>query len=105
MSLVFMSLAQASAALTRREISSVELVDEMLLRVEGINPQLNAFLRVDSDLVRAQARVADLEQSRGQVRSPLHGIPLAHKDMFYREKRVVTCGSRFQHGRPTCSRG
>jgi aspartyl-tRNA(Asn)/glutamyl-tRNA(Gln) amidotransferase subunit A len=93
MSLVFMSLAQASAALRRREISSVELVDEMLLHVEGINPQLNAFLRVDSDLVRAQARAADLEQFRGQVRSPLHGIPLAHKDMFYRAGVPSSCGS------------
>jgi aspartyl-tRNA(Asn)/glutamyl-tRNA(Gln) amidotransferase subunit A len=93
MSLAFMSLAQVSEALTRGEISSVELVDEMLARIDGINPRLNAFLRIDTDLVRAQARAADLERSRGQVRSPLHGIPLAHKDMFYRAGVPSSCGS------------
>jgi aspartyl-tRNA(Asn)/glutamyl-tRNA(Gln) amidotransferase subunit A len=94
MSLIKMSLAEASAALASRKVSAVELLDATLARAEQVNPNLNAFLRIDAASARAQAQWLDAERARGHVRGSLHGVPMAHKDMFYRAGVASSCGSR-----------
>jgi aspartyl-tRNA(Asn)/glutamyl-tRNA(Gln) amidotransferase subunit A len=101
MSWIQMTLSDASAALAKKEVSSLELLDLTLTRVDQVNPRLNAFLRTDGDAARAQARALDAERSRGKVRSPLHGIPMAHKDMFYRAGVASSCGARVTTPVPT----
>ena len=88
-----MTLAEASEAVRTRAVSSVELVDACLARIERVQPTLNCFISVEAEEALAAAERADIEIARGEWRSPLHGVPLAHKDMFYRAGRVSTFGS------------
>lgn len=84
-----LSLAEAAAAIRRRELSSLELVDACLARIECWQPLLNCFVVVEAEEVRRAARAADTAWPHGA----LHGVPLAHKDMYYRKGKVSTCGS------------
>jgi len=79
------SLGQARAALERREVSAAELLGSCRARIERWQPRLNAFVSTE---LRFQ----------GAERGPLAGIPLAHKDMFYRAGRVSNCGSKIRRG-------
>ena len=65
-------------------------------RAERLQVRLNAFISLDADRALAAADGADASLARGEIIGPLHGVPLAHKDMFYREGRIVTCGSRLR---------
>ncbi|MEJ5368187.1 MAG: amidase [Bryobacteraceae bacterium] len=89
-----MTLIEAAAALRRREVSSVELTLDCLARIEKWNPELNAFITVTSDLALKQARKADAELAGGMDRGPLHGIPIAHKDLFCTQGTRTTGGSK-----------
>jgi aspartyl-tRNA(Asn)/glutamyl-tRNA(Gln) amidotransferase subunit A len=95
-----LSLSEAHEALSRRQLSSLELAEAMLDRAGRVNPALNAFLRLDGEMVRAQAKTADLEMARGARKGPLHGIPLAHKDMFHRAGVASSYGTRTQMPKP-----
>jgi aspartyl-tRNA(Asn)/glutamyl-tRNA(Gln) amidotransferase subunit A len=77
-----LSLAQAAALIRERKLSSVELTRTCLDRIEKINPALNAFITVTADLALEQARQADGETAAGKWRGPLHGIPIALKDLI-----------------------
>ena len=101
MSPIQMTLSEASAALAKKEVSSLELLDLTLQRVDEVNPRLNAFLRTDPEAARARARSLDAERARGEARSPLHGVPMAHKDMFYRAGVASSCGARVVTPVPT----
>lgn len=83
------TLAEAAAAIAARQISSRELLDASLARIALWQVETNAFI----DLREAAARAAALAADSGSPAGPLHGIPLAHKDMFYRPGQVSTCGS------------
>ena len=88
-----MSLTEVSVALRSQQVSSVELTRACLERAAAINPVLNCFLSIQADAALAAAQIADTQISRGEWRGPLHGVPLAHKDMFYRAGQVCTGGS------------
>jgi aspartyl-tRNA(Asn)/glutamyl-tRNA(Gln) amidotransferase subunit A len=87
------SLADLSAALARREISSVELTRLFLDRIGRLNGRLNAFITVAPEKSLAQAAEADARIARGEA-GPLTGIPIAYKDIFCTEGWPTTCGSR-----------
>jgi aspartyl-tRNA(Asn)/glutamyl-tRNA(Gln) amidotransferase subunit A len=72
----------------------LELTRIALDRLERIGPALNAVAGLDRDGALAVAAAADADLAKGRVRGPLHGVPLAHKDMYYRKGRVTACGSR-----------
>jgi aspartyl-tRNA(Asn)/glutamyl-tRNA(Gln) amidotransferase subunit A len=101
--LPLLSLAEASRALDRGEVSALELLDAVIERAERLNPRINAFLRIDADGARAAARRADAERASGQRRGPLHGIPMAHKDMFYRSGVASSCGANVKLPAATAS--
>ena len=88
-----LTIAQLSAALRRREFSSVELTRALLARIARLNGPLNAFLTITEETALAAARRADeaLQSGRG---GPLTGIPIAHKDIFCTDGIRTTCGSR-----------
>ena len=89
-----MTLAEASVALGRKEVSSVDLVRACLSRVEQVQPRINCFISVEAEEALKAAEYADAELARGERRGALHGIPLTHKDMFYRAGKVSTFGSK-----------
>ena len=77
-----LSLVEAMALLRRKAVSPVELAQACIARIERLNPALNAFITVTADQALQQAREAEAEIQRGQWRGPLHGMPLALKDLI-----------------------
>src|SRR5437899_375493 len=78
--LAALSLAEAAARIQAGGVTSVELVNACLARVDIYNPKINAFITVTREAALAQARALDAEQRAGRIRGPLHGIPIALKD-------------------------
>jgi len=76
------SIVETSELLRKRELSPVELTKQCLERIEKLNPTLNAFITVTSQSALEQARTAEKEMLQGHWRGPLHGIPLALKDLI-----------------------
>lgn len=77
-----MSILEISDQLRRGERSPVELTRECLQRIEDLNPILNAFISVTADSALAEAHRAEQEIQSGNYRGPLHGIPVAVKDLI-----------------------
>jgi aspartyl-tRNA(Asn)/glutamyl-tRNA(Gln) amidotransferase subunit A len=93
MSLHHLTLAQQAALLVEKKISSVELTQHYLKRIEKHNPALNAFITVDAPKTLAAAKAADAARAQGNA-AKLLGIPAAQKDIFLVESWRTTCGSR-----------
>src|ERR671927_95914 len=84
-----------------REVSPVEIVQEVHRRLDATEPLLNAFvLRLDESAL-AEARAAEQEIGAGRYRGPLHGIPLAVKDNIAVAGTVTAAGTRFLAGHLT----
>jgi aspartyl-tRNA(Asn)/glutamyl-tRNA(Gln) amidotransferase subunit A len=89
-------LREAAAAIAQGKLSAEALVEACLDRVERLQAMLNCFIRVTPERARQHAREADAAVKAGRTLGPLHGVPLAHKDMFYRADEVCTCGSKIR---------
>jgi aspartyl-tRNA(Asn)/glutamyl-tRNA(Gln) amidotransferase subunit A len=89
----FTAVALAEAVRTKR-VSPVELVRECLARIERRNPVLRAFIAVDADGALATARALEADAAAGRIRGPLHGVPLAHKDLCVVPGLPTSCGTR-----------
>src|SRR6202790_2921053 len=76
------TISELGRRLRRREVSAVEITQERLERIERLNPALNAFITVMADSALAEARAAEAEILRGEWRGPLHGVPVALKDLI-----------------------
>jgi len=90
-----LSLTEAADAIRRGKVSSVELTQAAIERARKLGSELNCFALLDADEALSAARKADRSR-KGKARGPLHGVPLAHKDLFYRKGKVVACGSRIR---------
>jgi aspartyl-tRNA(Asn)/glutamyl-tRNA(Gln) amidotransferase subunit A len=88
-----MSLVAVAKAIATREVSSREVTRACLHRIAEWQPRLNAFMAIEAEAALAAADAADAALAGGNSRGPLHGVPLAHKDMYYDAGHVVTCGS------------
>ncbi|HCI88605.1 MAG TPA: Asp-tRNA(Asn)/Glu-tRNA(Gln) amidotransferase GatCAB subunit A, partial [Gammaproteobacteria bacterium] len=77
-------------------MSSVELTQAYLDRINRYNETLNAFITVSDESALSKAKQADALRAKGDS-SPLLGIPLAHKDIFCTEGVKTTCGSKILH--------
>jgi aspartyl-tRNA(Asn)/glutamyl-tRNA(Gln) amidotransferase subunit A len=82
------TILELAPRLRRKEVSPVEVTRACLDRIEQVNSTLNAFITVTAESALAEARAAEMEISRGEWRGPLHGIPIALKDL------VDTAGTR-----------
>lgn len=97
--LAFASIEQIGKLFRKRKLSPVELTKLMLARIEGLNPQLNAYLTVTAELALTQAKKAEAElfAPRGRKRrdrGALHGIPISLKDNIYTKDVRTTAGSK-----------
>ena len=87
------TLAALAARIRAREISPVEATEACLARIEALGPRLRAFIHVDTEGALRTARIREAEAKAGRVRGPLHGVPLAHKDLFVWGGRPASCGT------------
>jgi aspartyl-tRNA(Asn)/glutamyl-tRNA(Gln) amidotransferase subunit A len=83
---------EAAALIRRRKVSSLELVEALLARIERIEPTLRSFVTVDADGARAAAKATDAALQAGQKLSVLHGVPFAAKDIYDAEGLPTTAG-------------
>jgi len=90
----FATVAELSAAFTRRTLSPVEVVDALVARIDKLNPRLHAFIDVYAADARLAAEAADKAIRAGHAVGPLHGVPVALKDLVDLEGRVTTGGSK-----------
>jgi aspartyl-tRNA(Asn)/glutamyl-tRNA(Gln) amidotransferase subunit A len=91
-----MSLTSIAKAIAEKQFSSREVTQSCLDRIEQWQPRLNAFIAIEAEAALAAADAADAALAKGNRRGVLHGVPLAHKDMYYDAGKVVTCGSKIR---------
>jgi aspartyl-tRNA(Asn)/glutamyl-tRNA(Gln) amidotransferase subunit A len=89
-------LTAIADAIAEGRTTSVAATEACLARIEAWQPRVNAFLRVYKEKALEQARAMDAELAAGKRRGPLHGVPMAHKDMYYRKGELSTGGSRIR---------
>ncbi len=88
--LPYLTIAEAAALIKSKKLSPVELTEALLSRVDRLNPVLNAYITITADFAIAQAREAEAEIQKGDYKGPLHGIPLALKDLLCTEGILTT---------------
>jgi aspartyl-tRNA(Asn)/glutamyl-tRNA(Gln) amidotransferase subunit A len=91
-----MSLTAVAEAIADKRVSSREVTQSCLDRIAKWNPKLNAFMAIEADDALKAADAADAALAKGGPKGSLHGVPLAHKDMYYDKGKVVTCGSKIR---------
>ena len=89
----FLSATELAEMYRSGQVSPVEATEAYLARIEQVDPALNSYITVTAEQARAEARQAQEEISAGQVRGPLHGIPVAVKDQFCTAGVATTGGS------------
>ena len=92
--LAYSSAVAIADRIRQREISSREAVDYFLARVETLDKPINSVVTIDAERARTKADAADAALARGEVRGPLHGVPMTVKDSFQ------TAGMRTTSGAP-----
>src|SRR5262245_37527452 len=97
--LAFLSAAELGRLIGRRELSPVEVVAAALGRVERLDRELGCYVMLLADRALAAARAAEAELSAGLRRGPLHGVPLALKDIFDTAGLETASGSKSLRGR------
>src|SRR5213076_2786708 len=91
----WLSATEQAALIRSRKLSPLELVDTLLARIDKLNPRINAFVLINADQARREARAAERALGkRGATLGPLHGVPFGVKDL------VVTKGVRTTFGTP-----
>jgi len=90
---IYWSAARLARSLRARELSSREIVDACLARIEAVNPDINAVVQIVAERARAEAGELDRLAASGQFRGPLHGVPITIKDSFDTEGIVSTGGT------------
>ena len=88
-----LTIAEATAGLRRKDFSPVELTEACLKRIAAIDGKLHSFITLTADLALQQAKQTEKDFHSGQVRGPLHGIPIALKDLYMTKGVRTTCHS------------
>jgi aspartyl-tRNA(Asn)/glutamyl-tRNA(Gln) amidotransferase subunit A len=91
-----MSLTAIAKAIAEKQVSSREATRSCLHRIAQWQPRLNAFMALEAEQALKAADEADAALAKGNAKGALHGVPLAHKDMYYETGKVVTCGSKIR---------
>ena len=93
-----LDLVSAADGITKKKFSSKELTEWSLNRLETVGRQFNAVFRIDHDLAISRAKALDALQASGLSMGPLHGVPLAHKDLIEVAGKEMHVGSKILKG-------
>jgi amidase len=91
--LVFSSAKTLAQSIRDKKVSSAEVVDAYIKRVQEINPKLNCVVQLSEEKAKAQAKEADAALARGEVKGPLHGVPMTVKDSIATAGVTTTTGT------------
>lgn len=91
--LINLGLAEAARAVAKGQTSAQALTEASLARIAEWQPKVNAFLKLEGEAALKAAKAVDRARKRGVKLGRLAGVPLAHKDMYYRAGKESTCGS------------
>lgn len=94
------SAGEMAAAIASKKVSSLEVTEAALARLEKAHEKCNAVVAFENEEALAAARKADQAVAAGQGDGPLHGVPLAHKDMFDRVGKVPSWGGNIRPDKP-----
>ena len=94
----FLGIADLAPRLAARSLSPVELCQALLRRCQRLDPTLNAFITLDAERILVEARLAERELSAGSPRGPLHGVPVAVKDLCWTRGERTTGGAKVFSG-------
>jgi aspartyl-tRNA(Asn)/glutamyl-tRNA(Gln) amidotransferase subunit A len=94
--LTHLSLVETAEGIANGSFSSEEVTRACLERIEAAQRHLNCFIRLEGDEALEVAKAADRARAGGMALGPLHGVPLAHKDMFYQTGKPSTGGNAIQ---------
>lgn len=92
--LIFVSATRLARAIRDKELSSKALVEACLQRIETVNPTLNAVVQLAAGPALEQARAADEALARGEIKGPLHGVPITLKDNIEAAGIICTGGTQ-----------
>jgi amidase len=92
--LIYSSAAELARAIQAKEVSSVEVVTAYLERIDAVNPKLNAIVQLTAETALEQARESDTAIARGEIRGPLHGVPITIKDSLDTAGVITTGGTK-----------
>jgi amidase len=90
----FSTAAELVRRIREKELTAREVMEAHLSQIERLNPQLNAIVTLHPDRALEGAEAADARQARGEALGPLHGLPVAHKDLVMTRGIRTTFGSR-----------
>jgi Amidase len=96
--LCFLNVTELAPVVRTRKISPVEIVQALLSRIDTLNGDLTAYLHVSAEQAMAAAHAAEIEISTGGYRGPLHGIPVAYKDIYDVQGLPTTAASKVMAG-------
>jgi amidase len=98
MDITFLTAAEMARQIRGKKISPVELAEAHLAKIERLNPKLNAFVQVDADRVRREARAAESAVMSGKNFGPLHGVPVSIKSSIEVAGMRCEAGTRLRSG-------
>ena len=91
--LALLSVTEAADAFAKGEATAEAMVGACLARIDAFDGEVNSVVRLDREEALAAAAAQDKARAAGAALGPLAGVPMMHKDMYYRAGRVSTCGS------------
>lgn len=92
--LLALSATALAAQIRSGRVRCVQAMESVVARAGEVQPRVNGFIRVEAERALSAAHAADRDAAAGRWRGPLHGVPMAHKDMYYRAGEISTCGSK-----------
>ena len=94
--LALLSVTEAAGAFAKGEATAEALVQASLARIDAHDARVNSVVRLDREAALEAAAAADRARKAGAKQGPLAGVPMMHKDMYYRAGKVTTCGSKIR---------